>query len=159
MTHNISLENLFVWNGNREKPPELYEKFMFQGKPYITIFLEGHPMVIDIETDDVSPYITILIAGANSGLAVIDVLIKAEIASVEEIAAAFNNEDGKQANALIMKFLHEYQNFSSREDKMAFLKSKGISMSEILDMIDTLQNRAMASMPFMSIYPSKGKIM
>ena len=160
---DVSVTNLPSWDGNREKIPALYEKFVFNNKVYLILKIDNQLAVTDVEKDEFSIGMSIRVAGANSVVDTANVLIKAGTGPIEEVADAFDKDDDTQIRALIAKFMEAFDQLGSFDNRKAFLNSKGITASELEDMEEVVTEMLLKPMIFEmlvgNLFRGKGKIM
>ena len=118
-----------VWDGNPENLP-LWQKFLYNGKEYLTIIRKGNRRVLSVETGCIDTAMTVRVGGVNTGSVVADVLIKSGVTTNEKLATLVERNDEAGIKKLVL-------NFTSLAKKQRlpreWCKSKGISLDEILE--------------------------
>ena len=131
-----------VWDGNREKLPETWKQFLYKDKKYLPVVLDGDFYIIDIEKEKPIKSMEIRMFGTGSDITIANVLIKAGIATIEEMASAY--EDGS-VDTLIRKFGNLIKEQSTKETH-EFLKSKGITSQEFYEVAQDMGSMAIGKL-------------
>ena len=144
MTDQSDAKDIPVWDGNRDKLPEMWRLFFYKDKKYLPVKLHNHLFILDVEKEKFSISVEIRMVGAKSDFAVANTLIKAGMATIEEVADAYENKDGRLGK-LILKFGDLLKKQSNKET-CKFLKSKGITDQEFHKMCNVLAQAAIGTM-------------
>jgi hypothetical protein len=137
--------NLPVWDGNREKFPELNTIFLYKDRKYLTSKIKGNLKVVDIEKEEYSIGMTIRLLGANSYSGTINVLIKSEVATIDEIADAMEDDKGDRMQAIFEKFTRWIRKIGPKKFEK-FVNSKGVTVSELYEMANDMREASMRGM-------------
>src|SRR3989344_2939639 len=112
--------DLPVWDGNPENLP-LWQKFLYNGKEYLTIIHDGSRRVLDVTTGHPNTAMTLRVSGTNTSIGIANVLIKSGIATNEELAKAVETHGGIP-DSMLKKFIRLV---TKQRSPVQWLKSKG----------------------------------
>ena len=127
-----------VWDGNREKLPELWKMFIYK-KKYMLLKLNGVFVVLNTETGKGSKSMEVRMFGAASDILIANAIIKAGIATIDEMADAYEN---RTVPSLVQKFGELLEKQSDKQTKK-FLEAKGITDKEFSDITQCLALKAL----------------
>lgn len=151
MSEQSSTGNIPVWDGNREKLPELNTLFLYKDRRYLSFKVKGNLRALDTEKEKYSPSMIIRMAGAKSDISIANILIKVEVATAEEVADIFANKDEGRLHALLEKFANLIKKLGPKKAVKIF-KSKGVTDSELDEMHNTLFKAHLSSMILGSLF-------
>jgi hypothetical protein len=122
-----------VWDDKMNQLPYLNTPFLYMGKKYLPFYLKGKLTVLDIKRQRLSDAMSVRLVGPDSTSAIANTLIKAELATINEVASALENEEDHGFHGSLHLLI---KRFSDLRDEMGtsgandFLESKGVTEAE-----------------------------